>query len=164
MRNVKMLLFALVVLSMASACKKGGTTGKTTGGFDYIMHKKGTGSAAKEGDFLVFNMYVRKDTQLLYSSAMRGTPERMVIEEAKNVKDPISKMILEAVRMLGKGDSATFIMKLDSTKPVNGFQGGKEARVTMVVQNAMTEAEFVATPKTSRKRDVYSDETNAFAG
>ena len=145
MRNVKMLLLALVVLSMASACKKGGTAGKTANGYDYTMHKKGSGSVAKEGDFVVANMYVRKDTQLLYSSAMKGTPERFVIEDVKGIKDPIAKMILEAVRMLGKGDSATFVMKMDSSKVVKGFEGAKEARVTLAIQNIMNESEFVAT-------------------
>jgi FKBP-type peptidyl-prolyl cis-trans isomerase FkpA len=151
MRKVKMLLFALVVISMASACKKG-TTGTTAGGYAYTIHTKGSGNKPNVGDYVMADMFVRKDTQLLYSSAMRGSSERFVIEDVKDVKDPVAKMILEAVKMLGKGDSATFVMKIDSTKaPINGFQGAKEARVTFSVKEVMTETQFVATLKPEEK-------------
>jgi FKBP-type peptidyl-prolyl cis-trans isomerase FkpA len=152
MRKVKMFLFALVVISIASACKKGGTTGTTAGGYAYTIHTKGSGNKPNTGDFVMANMYVRKDTQLLYSSAMRGASERFVVEEVKDVKDPVAKMILEAVKMLGKGDSATFVLKIDSTKaPINGFQGAKEARVTFAVKDVMNEDQFVATLKPEEK-------------
>ena len=175
MRKVKMLLLALVVLSMASACKKG-TTGTTPAGYAYTIHTKGTGNKPNLGDYVIWDMYVRKDTQLLYSSAMRGSSERIVIEDVKNVKDPVAIMILEAVRMLGKGDSATFVLKIDSTKaPVNGFQGAKQASVTLAVKDVMNEEQYIATlkpeekdgfmkQKVSRVRaKIVADSTSAFA-
>ncbi len=147
-----MLLFALVVISMASACKKG-TTGTTPAGNAYTIHTKGSGSKPNIGDWVIADMYVRKDTQLLYASSMRGTPERFEIEaDAKDVKDPVGKLILEAVKLISKGDSATFVLKIDSTKaPINGFQGAKEARVTFVVKDVLKEDQFVATLKPEEK-------------
>jgi FKBP-type peptidyl-prolyl cis-trans isomerase FkpA len=151
MRKVKMLLFALAVISMASACKKG-STGTTAGGYAYTIHTKGSGNKPNTGDYVMADMYVRKDTQLLYASSMRGASERFVVEEVKDVKDPVAKMILEAVKMLGKGDSATFVLKIDSTKaPINGFQGAKEARVTFAVKEVLSETQFVATLKPEEK-------------
>jgi FKBP-type peptidyl-prolyl cis-trans isomerase FkpA len=151
MRKVKMLLFALVVISMAAACKKG-TTGTTPGGNAYTIHTKGSGNKPNVGDWIIADMYVRKDTQLLYASSMRGTPERFEIEDVPNVKDPVGKLILEAVRLIGKGDSATFVLKIDSTKaPINGFQGGKEARVTFAVKDVLTADQFMATLKPEEK-------------
>jgi FKBP-type peptidyl-prolyl cis-trans isomerase FkpA len=152
MKNFNALLLALVLLMGWTACNKG-KTGKTTGGADYTFHKQGTGNTAKEGDFVFADFYIRKDTQLVFSTAMSGQTARFPVESTKDIKDPIFKLIMEGLTMMKKGDSATFVMKLDSGKgrPA-GFEGAKEARITLSIKNVMNETDFVATLKPEEKQ------------
>jgi FKBP-type peptidyl-prolyl cis-trans isomerase FkpA len=151
MKRIQLSLLVLAIISLTMACKKGGA-GKTPSGYDYIIHKSGNGAKPKMGDYVTADMYVKKDTALLYSSSMRGRSEMFIIEELKDIKDPVTKMLLEGVRLLGKGDSATFIMKLDSMKtPPQGFEGGKEARITFMVKDVMNEDGFVNTLQPQEK-------------
>lgn len=152
MKKINALLLAFVLLMGWTACNKGGKSGKTPSGYDYTFHKQGSGNTAKEGDFVFADFYIRKDTQLIFSTAMQGQTARLPIEDSKNAKDPIFKLLMEGLKMMTKGDSATFVMKLDSTKPVQGFDGAKEARVTLVVKNIMNETDFVATLKPEEKQ------------
>jgi FKBP-type peptidyl-prolyl cis-trans isomerase FkpA len=152
MKKLQISLIILAVLSLMVSCKKGGSAGKTPSGYSYTVHKSGSGSIPKEGDYVSADMYVRKDTTLLYSSNMRGRSELFIIEDIKDVKDPVTKMLLEGVRLLKKGDSATFVMNLDTmkTKPA-GFEGGKEARITFSVKDVMNEDGFVKTLQPQEK-------------
>lgn len=152
MKKINALLLAFVLLMGWTACNKGGKTGKTPSGYEYTFHKQGSGNTAKEGDFVFADFYIRKDTQLIFSTAMSGQTARLPIEDTKTVKDPIFKLLMEGLKMMTKGDSATFVMKLDSTKRVQGFEGAKEARITLAVKNVMNETEFVATLKPEEKQ------------
>ncbi len=153
MRNFKALLLALVVLMSWTACKNGGKTGKTPSGYAYTIHKQGAGNVAKEGDYVFADFYISKDTQLVFSTAMGGQTARFPVEDTKGVKDPVFKLIMEGIKMMKKGDSATFVMNLDTmkTKPA-GFEGAKEARITLAIKNVMNETEFVATLKPEEKQ------------
>lgn len=153
MKNFKALFLALVVLMSWTACNKGGKKGKTPSGNDYTIHTKGSGNVAKEGDYVFADFYIRKDTQLLFSTAMGGQTARFPVEDTKDVKDPIFKLVMEGIKMLSKGDSATFVMNIDTmkVKPA-GFEGGKQASITLVIRNVMNETEFVATLKPEEKQ------------
>jgi FKBP-type peptidyl-prolyl cis-trans isomerase FkpA len=153
MKNFNAFLLAFVLLMGWTACNKGGKTGKTAGGNDYTFHTKGSGNTAKDGDYVFADFYIRKDTALIFSTAMQGQTARFPVESTKDIKDPIFKLIMEGLKMMTKGDSATFILKLDTMKvKPQGFDGAKEARITLAVKNLMNEGEFVATLKPEEKQ------------
>lgn len=152
MRNFKAFLAAFVVLISWAACKNGGKTGKTPSGYAYTIHKQGSGNVAKNGDYVFADFYIRKDTQLIFSTAMGGQTARFPVEDTKGVKDPVFQLIMEGIKMMKKGDSATFIMNLDTMKAKpSGFEGAKEARITLAIKDLMDEAGFVATLKPEEK-------------
>lgn len=152
MKNFKALFLAMAVLVSWTACK-GGKKGKTPSGNDYTIHTKGSGAIAKDGDYVFADFYIKKDTQLLFSTAMGGQTARFPVEDTKDVKDPIFKLVMEGIKMLGKGDSATFVMNIDTMKiKPAGFEGGKQALITLVIKNVMNETDFVATLKPEEKQ------------
>jgi FKBP-type peptidyl-prolyl cis-trans isomerase FkpA len=151
MKKLQFALIAVALIAFASACKKGGS-GKTKSGFDYTIHKKNSGKTPKEGDFAYAEMYVRKDTQLIFSTKMSGQDAQFQIKTDKKVDNPIYKMITEGLQLLAVGDSATFSFNVDTmkTKP-REFEGGKQAIITLVMKKIQTEDEFVATLNPQQK-------------
>ena len=129
MKNFKNLAFFVFAIAMiATACKKGGVKPKI-------------------GDRIFYDLVVSNDTGVVFDSytASHRTDE-MTIEDPKDIEDPVGRFMMESFLKTGKGDSANYVMSLDTfkTKP-RGFENSKTIKFLMKMRNVMTDAEYVAT-------------------
>ena len=111
MKNLKNFFLLLIIVASVAACKK-----KTPSGFAYTIHKAGTGATAKIGDAAFYDVLLQKDDSLMFSTIKEGQQARSMVEDPKTAKDPFFKLTQEALLTLKVGDSATFIMPLDTFK------------------------------------------------
>jgi FKBP-type peptidyl-prolyl cis-trans isomerase FkpA len=112
---VRNLLFLLAVATTAitfTACNKGGSTDFTDSkfGFKYKLHTDGKGVKPKAGDAISFHQYVRKGDSLIQSTRKMGN-EPLQIQIPTDAK---GDKFIEAVKMMGLGDSMTLAIVIDS--------------------------------------------------
>lgn len=138
MKKFKNLLFLLVIVASAAACKKT----KTPSGYAYTIHKAGSGAKAQIGDAAFYDVLLRKDDSLMFSTMTEGQPARSMVEDPKTANDPFYKLTQEALLTLKEGDSATFIMPLDTFKvKPQGLEGAKAAKLTIILRKVKTKAD-----------------------
>ena len=143
MKNLKNLFLLVLIVASAAACKKS----KTASGYAYTMHKSGSGAPGKAGDAASFDVTLYADDSLLFSSAKEGRAITSPIEDASDktkpqAQDPFSKLIQEALLILKPGDSATFILPLDTIKQKpQGFEKAKKAKFTIALHSVKGKAE-----------------------
>ncbi len=137
MKNLKNLFFLFAILATVVACKK-----KTTSGYAYTIHKAGSGAKAQIGDAATYDVLLHKDDSLMFSTMTEGQPARSMVEDPKTAKDPFYKLTQEALLTLKVGDSATFIMPLDTFKiKPQGLEGAKAAKLTIMLRSVKGKAE-----------------------
>lgn len=129
MKKNKQFLVAALGLIMAS-CGTGPK--KTPGGVEYIIHKSGSGAQLKLGDTILLNVVQRLNDSILGTSRERngGMPVPALISKPMMKYD-----LMEGLAMLHEGDSATFIIPIDSLpepRPPFGKKGDK-IKVTFTV-------------------------------
>lgn len=129
MKNFKNLAFFVFAIAMiATACKKGGVKPKI-------------------GDRIFYDFVVSSDTGIVFDSYenTRKTID-IEVEDPKDIEDPVGRFMMESILKTGKGDSANYVMSLDTfkTKP-RGFENSKTIKFLMKMRNVMTDAEYVAT-------------------
>ena len=144
MKNLKNLLLLAVVVLVAASCKGK----KTPSGFAYTIHKAGTGDAAKIGDAAFYDVILMKDDSVLFSTIKEGQQAKSLVEDPKTAKDAFYKLTMEALTLLKKGDSATFIMPLDTFKvKPQGLEGAKNAKLTIVMRDVKNKSDLEARQK-----------------
>jgi FKBP-type peptidyl-prolyl cis-trans isomerase FkpA len=137
MKNLKNLLFLLAIVATVAACKK-----KTPSGYAYTIHKAGSGAQAKIGDAASYDVLLRKDDSLMFSTITEGQQARSMVEDPKTAKDPFYRLTQEALLTLKVGDSATFIMPLDTFKvKPQGLEGAKSAKLTIILRSVKGKAD-----------------------
>lgn len=146
MKKNNLLLVASLGLLVAS-CGSSGPR-KTPGGIDYTIDEKGKGEKLKEGDtaLMHFSTYLN-DSLLMDSRKERaGTPITIVITKSKDKLD-----LMDGFVELSEGDSATFILPVDSLPqmPMFAKKGDKmriafrvDAKYSKAKQNAKEEKEI----------------------
>lgn len=102
--KISHVLIGLLILTIAcnNAAKK-----KTPNGFEFKVVKKGDGVLPKSGQIIIFNLFVKDSKDSIWADTYkRGLPERSLIGDSAAVatEDGLTQML----RMLSKGDSATF--------------------------------------------------------
>lgn len=138
MKNLKNLFFLLILVASAAACKKS----KTASGYAYTMHKSGSGAKGTVGDAASFDVALYSDDSLLFSSIKEGRPMTAKIDDGKEAQDPFSKLIQEALSILKVGDSATFVLPLDTVKvKPQGFEKAKAAKFVISLHSIKNKAE-----------------------
>ena len=138
MKNLKNLLFLLVIVASAAACKKT----KTASGYAYTIHKAGNGEKANIGDAAFYDVLLSKDDSLIFSTLKEGQPASSKVEDPKSANDPFFKLTQEALLTLKVGDSATFIMPLDTFKiKPQGLENAKAAKLTIVLRKVKSKAD-----------------------
>ncbi|MBL7817124.1 MAG: FKBP-type peptidyl-prolyl cis-trans isomerase [Saprospiraceae bacterium] len=139
MKNLKHLFLLLVLVTIAAACKKS----KTPSGYAYTIHKKGDGAMAKIGDAAFYDVILYKDDSLIFSTIKEGQEARSRVEDPKTAPDPFYKLTQEALLLLKVGDSATFIMPLDTFKvKPQGLENAKQAKLTMILRKVKSKDEL----------------------
>jgi FKBP-type peptidyl-prolyl cis-trans isomerase FkpA len=129
-----LVLAALVLLGMA-ACKKGGGT----------VHRSGSGPAAKIGEWVIYDFTLKKDGKELFSTAQSGQSAKDIISDPSKIKDPMYKFVMSSILSMKKGDSTTFVMKLDTFKiKPQGLDSAKNAEFTISLKDVMSEEKFMA--------------------
>jgi FKBP-type peptidyl-prolyl cis-trans isomerase FkpA len=137
MKNLKNLFLLLILVASVAACKK-----KTASGYAYTIHKAGSGAQAKIGDAASYDVLLRKDDSLMFSTMTEGQQARSMVEDPKTAKDPFYKLTQEALLTLKVGDSATFIMPLDTFKiKPQGLEGAKAAKLTIILRSVKSKAD-----------------------
>lgn len=137
MKNLKNLFLLLIIVASVAACKK-----KTPSGFAYTIHKAGSGATAKIGDAAFYDVLLHKDDSLMFSTITEGQPARSMVEDPKTATDPFFKLTQEALLTLKEGDSATFVMPLDTFKvKPQGLEGAKSAKLTIVLRKVKSKAD-----------------------
>jgi FKBP-type peptidyl-prolyl cis-trans isomerase FkpA len=138
MKNLRMLVLAALVLFGMAACKKGGGT----------VHRSGSGPAAKIGDIVVYDFVLKKDGKELFSTAQSGQSAKDIIADPKKINDAMYKFVMTSLMTMKKGDSTTFVMKLDTFKvKPQGLDSAKQAEFTFSLKDVMSETQFLATLK-----------------
>jgi FKBP-type peptidyl-prolyl cis-trans isomerase FkpA len=143
MKNFKILLTLFIVVVAMAACKK-----KTTHGFQYEIHKAGSGNKAKIGDAAFYDVLLYKDDSLLFSTIKEGQPARTMVDDPNKTPDVFYKATMDALMTLKEGDSASLTIPLDTfkVKPA-GLETAKKARLTMVIRKFKSKADVDARQK-----------------
>jgi FKBP-type peptidyl-prolyl cis-trans isomerase FkpA len=135
MKNLRMLVLAALVLLGMAACKKGGGT----------VHRSGSGPAAKIGEWVIYDFTLKKDGKELFSTAQSGQSAKDIISDPSKIKDPMYKFVMSSILSMKKGDSTTFVMKLDTFKiKPQGLDSAKNAEFTISLKDVMSEEKFMA--------------------
>ena len=92
MKNLKNLFLLLILVASVAACKK-----KTTSGYAYTIHKAGSGAKANIGDAASYDVLLRKDDSLMFSTLTEGQPARSMVEDPKTETVRVEKSWKEAV-------------------------------------------------------------------
>ena len=137
MKNLKNFFLLFIIVASVAACKK-----KTPSGFAYTIHKAGTGAKATIGDAAFYDVLLRKDDSLMFSTMTEGQQARSMVEDPKTAKDPFFKLTQEALLTLKEGDSATFIMPLDTFKiKPQGLEDAKVAKLTIILRKVKSKGD-----------------------
>ncbi|NVO03321.1 MAG: FKBP-type peptidyl-prolyl cis-trans isomerase [Bacteroidetes bacterium] len=103
-------LFALLAVVAFTGCSKYPGFDKTDSGLYYKFHVKNDGAQKPAaGDYIMVEMAYRIDTMKLFDSKKNGEPVLLQIVEPLYKGD-----IVEGLKLMGIGDSATFIINTDS--------------------------------------------------
>jgi FKBP-type peptidyl-prolyl cis-trans isomerase len=113
---------------------------KTKTGLHYKFHVKTDSPRAQLGDIIIAEIWVYLGEELEYTNA--GAPEPMFqVLESQHTGD-----LMEALKMIGRGDSVTFAFNLDTLRKYNpGMMANEETRFllyTIKVEGVYSEAEF----------------------
>lgn len=120
MRNLVILFFAMALLA---SCKP--STGKLPSGYEYIMHTKGTEEKVQAGDVVYFQYSMSNEDSVVVSSYSAPEAPSLTVPDAQMLAGQPNP-IVEALMLMGKGDSLTIIVPLDTVpqKPM-GFENEK---------------------------------------
>ena len=98
------------VFILAIACKSSSER-ETPKGFKFTIQKEGEGEPAKPGQFIAFEFTIKDAKDSLWGDThKRGYPEIMRIADSARIAD--EDEITQLLRMLSKGDSATFSISI----------------------------------------------------
>jgi FKBP-type peptidyl-prolyl cis-trans isomerase FkpA len=107
-KSIKVLLPLILVLILACSRSEYSDYSKTESGLLYKIHIDNDGNNAKIGDFLTVEMtYYTNEDSMLFDSKGKTFPLRLE-------KPVFAGDINEALSTIGKGDSATFVIRADS--------------------------------------------------
>jgi FKBP-type peptidyl-prolyl cis-trans isomerase len=141
----KILLAAAALLMVASvftSCGRGELRGfkKTKNGLHYKFHVKTDSPRAQLGDIIIAEIWVYMGEELEYTN--EGAPEPMFqVMESQHAGD-----LMEALMMIGAGDSVTFAFNLETLRQHNPGMpedpNNKFLFYTIKVEGVYSEAEF----------------------
>ncbi len=126
----KKIFYLFIVTLLIWSCK--GSTGKSPLGYQFTKHTSGSGPKLKVGQYAYCNLYVKDKDKVLFSTAKVGQVARIQYAEPKT-SDMSLQPILEALSMMGKGDSLTIIQNIDTLKnKPQGLENTKE--ITYIIK------------------------------
>ena len=141
----KILITAAAFLMMAgilTSCGRGDLKGfkKNKTGLNYKFHVKTNSPRAQIGDIIIAEIWVYLGEELEYTN--EGSPEPLFqVMESQHSGD-----LMEALKMIGKGDSVTFAFNLDTLIKYNpGMQGDPDNKFllyTIKVEGVYDEEAF----------------------
>jgi FKBP-type peptidyl-prolyl cis-trans isomerase len=143
MKNIQFLVFTLVMAIAITSCKP--TTVKLPEGTTVIFHKRGGGAPAKVGEYMVFDIEIKVDSASVMNTRMQGKPEKFMVPDPKEDVANADNPLMTAIKMMGKGDSASIIMLVDSMKQKNPRLAGKKTMTYIIaVRDVMNEEQLIA--------------------
>lgn len=113
------IFFAAALLAAAMTGCKSGAYETTKSGVQYELHSSDKSKKVENGDLVSINYILTllkkdgKDTVLANTNTMGG-PEKVLLKESKKDDDIITRTMLEILPKMGVGDSASFIVPVDS--------------------------------------------------
>ena len=159
--------FALFFLT---SCDGGGGEKTTPNGFTFINHTNTGGVKPNTGDQVIFHVYEYHDGKEVGSSRDRGVPVSIALPDLSKGPDMRGGQpnpLVDAVSVMGKGDSATVIVPIDEKimKRPN-MAGVKELKYSLILEDVMTPEELkVAQEAQKAERKAIQDRgTNMVAG
>ena len=137
-------LALLMIAGISTSCGKGGKLkgfNRAKTGLNYKFHVKTDSEKAQPGDIIIAEIWVYLGDNLEYTN--EGTPEPMFqVMESQHGGD-----LMEALQMIGRGDSVTFAFNMDTLRKYNPGMPEDEHKFllyTIKVEGTYTEAEFEA--------------------
>jgi FKBP-type peptidyl-prolyl cis-trans isomerase FkpA len=125
----KKIIFLLTIALLIWNCK--GSSGKSALGYQYTKHTSGSGAKLKIGEYAYCNLYIKDKEKILFSTEKVGQVARIQYADPKS-SDISLQPILEALSMMGKGDSLTIIQNIDTLKnKPQGLEKTKEITYTI---------------------------------
>lgn len=130
------LFAALGLLFLFSGCNKKKQEQLTASGFRYTVHVDKDGDAPAPGDIVFFHATVRRDgsDSIYYSTRTSGEEVPSLQIPTEEIPGQPASPVLELVRVLSLGDSATVVYQVDTMaqKPM-GFEDAKELYYDIVI-------------------------------
>lgn len=139
--------FFISLLSVLLFASCGGQ--KTTpNGFAYENHTNLGGKVPQVGDQVFYHIHTYHDGQEVRSTRYNGVPASTPLpdlSQGPDTKGGRANPIIDAVSVMGKGDSATVIMPIDEKmKKDPGMANVQELKFAVYVEEVMTAEEFKA--------------------
>ncbi len=155
MKKNNLLLVASLGLLLAS-CKSGPK--KTPGGIDYTVEKSGNGAKLKIGDTILvhFTSYLN-DSMIMSTRQHSSNAVPIVITKSNDKYD-----LMDGFAQLTEGDSALFIMPVDSMKEKPPFvKPGDKFKVGFYVESVYSAAKQTAKDEKAIKEYVEKNKLKA---
>ena len=126
----------------------------TPDGHQYQLHKALGGEVAKPGDYITFHYQQRIGDSVLYSTRIQGgdQPVRIQIPMAEIPGRP-SSPVEEVLKVIGLGDSATVLLRIDTLPNVPAWmQGNEHMKFDVFLESIQTKEAYKAEVRCKESR------------
>ncbi|MCP4520252.1 MAG: hypothetical protein GY827_00915 [Cytophagales bacterium] len=159
MKNLKFTFFALFIFC-ASIFTFAQQYRQTASGLSFKIHKDEKGRTAKYGDLVSLHMVMsHKDAGILRNTYQQGKPLLFPVRFASAFEGDLT----EAIKLLSKGDSASFLIQADSMyakvfkkKLPKNIKGSSFLKFDIKVLNIMTQQEYLVYQKEQQTKYLQS--------
>ena len=143
---IKNTLFIALLSFILIGCQQSNKEMMSDSGYRYIIHKGDSAKKLAVGDYAYFHVDLYKKDSLLNSS--RSNPNGEYAKLQLQPIDPLEKNtppVIEALRLMGKGDSLTIYLPTDSIPSLPpSFKDVKELKYDIVLADVKSKEDYDA--------------------
>ncbi len=144
MLNNKTLFLLCLCFSLIYACKSDGPR-TTDNGYEYILHKEGNGQKAQKGDFVYFEMQIKKEdgTVLQDMTNLPNMPVAQIPEDG--IPNKAINPVIDILGVSSVGDSISLFIPIDSIpKPPADVQADQHVIYQINIRDLKDKAAYEA--------------------
>lgn len=131
---MRLLFFFCLTVTLISACREDGKD-RTSAGYHYVNHTHRKGPKAKDGDIVYYHVQHRNGDKVLFSSRAGERPPLVYLLPDFATLTSRPSPIVDVLREMTVGDSATVIFPLDSmTLRPKGYADAKAIEYDVVLE------------------------------
>lgn len=136
-------LFFFVALVTFVACKNETGSFKTSNGYEYIIHSKGSGPKAKIGDYLFYTIKTQTDAGKVLQEVTDSEASQPIEVFGKDSEEAKGNFWNEVFLLVNEGDSISLVMPTDSLPQKSPeLEGAKSLNFVIKIAKVMDKAAY----------------------